>query len=201
MRVLIFWDSIAEWYYDCEKWWWPNRLKTSYWNTDRTREIWLAWICWDTAEDIIRRLEFTTKDFIEKFKEDVSFIFAVWINDSALINMTSELYNIKVFQENIEIIINMSQKFQPKNITFLWLTSVDENLTNPLIVSKTWKCYQNDRIREFNAIIKSTAKKEKCDYIDVIWLLNDDDLDDGIHPNAKWHEKIFKHVQNYLELS
>jgi hypothetical protein len=32
----------------------------------------------------------------------------------------------------------------------------------------------------------------------VFWLMENDDLEDGIHPNTKWHTKIFKRVKNYL---
>jgi len=31
MRLLIFWDSISEWYWDLENAGWTNRLKIYFW--------------------------------------------------------------------------------------------------------------------------------------------------------------------------
>ena len=200
MRVLIFWDSIAEWYYDCNRWGWANRLKTSYWNTDRSIEVWLCGISGDEIPNIIKRFDVTTKWFIEKFQDEVIFVFAVWINDSVLLKWKEELHSAEMFTKNIQKLIDLANKYNPRKIIFTWLTYVNEEFTNPLKASKTWKCYRNARIKKFNMILKKESLNYSCEFIDILNLLNNNDLDDGIHPNAQWHKKMFEYINTKLTL-
>jgi lysophospholipase L1-like esterase len=42
------------------------------------------------------------------------------------------------------------------------------------------------------------CEKENLYFIDMFDLLKKNDLEDGLHPNAKGHEKIFEKVKDYL---
>ncbi|MEA1963419.1 MAG: hypothetical protein U9M94_04270 [Patescibacteria group bacterium] len=35
-------------------------------------------------------------------------------------------------------------------------------------------------------------------FIEMFDLLNDEDLEDGLHPNSDGHEKMFKRVRDFL---
>jgi len=129
----------------------------------------------------------------------VIFLFAIWINDSVTnIDKTKNRYSKNEFKENLEKLIKKAQKFLPRKIIFLWLTNVDEKLVAPAKFSSTWKCYFNDRIKEFNSIIKEVSEKNNCNYIEIFGLLNNIDLADWLHPNSKWHQKIFEKVKGYF---
>ena len=78
MRLLIFWDSIAEWYYDFKKWGWANMLKTYLWQKNNWIDVWISGISWDEIPDILKRFDITTKAFTQKYNDKTAFIFAVW---------------------------------------------------------------------------------------------------------------------------
>jgi len=200
MRFLIFWDSITEWYYDFEKWGWANRLKTYFWKQNNNTEVWISWISGDEVLDIINRFDITTKSFVEKYSEEKSFVFAVWINDSVTnIDDTKNRNTLEEFKQNLETLIKQAKKYNPKYILFVWLTKVNEELVSPFPLSTTWKCYKNNRIKQFDAIIESLAKENNCWYIEMFDLLENKDLEDWLHPNSNWHYKIFERILDYLD--
>jgi hypothetical protein len=71
MRLLIFWTSITEWYYDMEMWWRVNRLKIDYWNQDNDIEVANLGISWDEVPDVIKRFENEVKAFTEKYNDEI----------------------------------------------------------------------------------------------------------------------------------
>lgn len=199
MRILIFWDSISEWFYDLETWWWANLLKTYFWKNTDNIEVWISAIAWDEIPDIINRLESVTYSFTHRYKEDIIFIFSIWINDT--VTNLDESFNrssIKKFKSDLDNLLKLSKKCNPINTYFLWLTQVNEDLVCPFPWSSTWKCYKNKRIKEFDDIIKMISKENSFKYIDIFSLLSKDELYDGLHPNYIWHQKIFKKVLNSL---
>ncbi len=199
MRILIFWDSIIEWYYDFDKWWWANRLKVDFWSNNLDIEIWISWISWDEVIDVINRFDIVTKSFLNKYNDDVIFIFSIWINDSVTNIDNSKFICTEIdFKGNLQKLLIMSKKYFPKDIYFVWLNNVDESLVSPFPWSTTWKCYKNSRITVFNDIIKDISKTNDVNFVDIFNLLWKDDLYDWLHPNDKWHEKIFQYVKSKL---
>lgn len=57
--------------------------------------------------------------------------------------------------------------------------------------------YTNENIRKYNDIMR-----EVCEKNDVLFLdtepLNNEDFDDGLHPNANGHKKIFDQIKTFL---
>lgn len=200
MRVLIFWDSITEWYYDLEKWGWANMLKTYFWKQNKWIEVATLWISWDEIPDILKRFEVETKAFTEKYNDETIIVFAIWINDSVTnIDESENLYSIEEFSINLDKLINLAKKYTER-IVFLWLTNVDESLVSPFPWSTTWKCYKNDRIKKFNGIIKEKVNENDLEFIDVFWAFKESDLFDWIHPNSNWHNLLFEKVKDKLEI-
>jgi len=199
MRLLIFWDSITEWYYDFENWGWANRLKIFFWKQRNDIEIWISWIAGDEIPDILARFDITTKAFTEKYNDERAFIFAVWINDSVTnIDESKNRYSYEDFEKNLEILIKKAKKYNPKFIKFIGLTNVNENLVCPFLWSTTWKCYKNDRIKKFDEIIKNVSEKNNCEYLEMFWIFEKSDLEDWLHPNSKWHKKMFEKIKDFI---
>ena len=74
------------------------------------------------------------------------------------------------------------------------LTRVEEEKTMPLPDSPD-QFYRNERIAAYDKEIKSLCKRENTPYIGVSDIVKVEDLDDGLHPNAAGHEKIFEAVK------
>ena len=58
--------------------------------------------------------------------------------------------------------------------------------------------YNNKNIKEYNALTKKIADDNNLLYIDIFNLLKEDDLDDGLHPNAQGHQKMFEQIKEQL---
>ena len=89
-------------------------------------------------------------------------------------------------------------------ITFINLTPVDEDKTNP-IPWHTNRSYNNERIENYNKELEKICQKEKIEHIDIYSkFLEKDDykilLFDGLHPNAEGHQLIFEVVKDNLKL-
>jgi lysophospholipase L1-like esterase len=199
MRLLIFWDSITEWYYDFEKWGWANMLKVYLWQKNNWIDVGILGISWDEIPDILKRFDVNTKSFTEKYNDETAFIFAVWINDSVTnIDWTKNRSSLEKFEQNLEKLILKAKKYNPKFIKFIWLTNVNEKLVSPFPWSTTWKCYTNERIKKFDEILKKVSQKNECEYLEIFWIFENSDLEDWLHPNFKWHKKIFEKVKEFI---
>lgn len=197
MRLLVFWDSITEGFWDLKKWGWVNRLRIYYWKKEINIEVVNCWIAWDTTNDILRRFS-QTKDFqIAKYQEEATIIFAIGINDSYNENEKQKV-PLDIFEKNLKDIINECRK-DPliKRILFLSCTNVDETRSAPT----SWReiYYTNKTIKEYNKAVKSCCEQNNIWYIDVFWILEKEDICDGVHPNATGHKKIYKQVKECLK--
>ena len=200
MKTLIFWDSITEWNSDILESGWATMLRIYMLKNSNNRFVNLG-IGWDDVVDLLKRFDCMTKFYIEKYNKKCSFIFAIWINDSVTnIDETKNLYSLADFEQNLEKLISKAKNYNPKNITFIWLTNVDEKLVCPFPWSSTWKCYKNNRIKKFDEVLEKTAIKNNCNYIKIFWILENSDLDDWLHPNNIWHKKMFKKILENLSL-
>lgn len=84
-----------------------------------------------------------------------------------------------------------------KNLFVLGTKKVNEKLTTPVPWNK--KCfYLNREIKEYDHVLRKLSKIHKAEYIPMFDLLNKEDLEDGLHPNSKGHEKIFERLKEIL---
>ena len=202
MRIVIFWDSISEWFWDYKKGGWVNMLKVDLW-----KKYWYGkmlmnyWIEGYTSCNIITVFQhfFDACSRMEDWKEEKSIVvIAVWINDCSIDLITKKpRVNKEYFEKNINILINKCKEEKLINkVWFIGNTNVDEKIINN---ADGWEfLFYNSDIEIYNGIVKKICNKNDIEYIDVFWLMKNDDLEDGIHPNTKWHTKIFKRVKNYL---
>lgn len=194
MNIAVLWDSITFWAYDREQGWRVERLKL-WWFQQDDLLVYNRWISWYSTQDFINddraKLLCQTKQFD-------TIIIALWSNDSRW-NSSTQQYNVSLdqFQRNLLDLFEVI-KIHTKHIIFLWLITVDETKTTP-IPRKTNLSYNNDAIKQYNQTIQDFTYHNNVDYIHLYDLLDNNDLDDGLHPNASGHQKIFEKVLDYLQ--
>ncbi|HBB04329.1 TPA: hypothetical protein DCZ39_05565 [Patescibacteria group bacterium] len=55
-----------------------------------------------------------------------------------------------------------------------------------------------EAISLYNNVLKEVAAQEKVLFIDVLDVIGDQDLEDGMHPTAEGHEKMFVRIRDVL---
>ncbi len=202
MRIVVFWDSISEWSWDYEKGGWVNRLKIDLWKKYWYNKMLMNyWVSAYTSNNIIKVFQpfFDGCSRREPWKEKEStVVIAIWINDCCIDTITNEpRVNKEQFRKNIKEIINICKSDNLiKKVVFIGNTNIDEKVVNN---DERWDfLFFNSEIKKYNEIIKENCNKNNLDFIDLFWLMEDDDLEDWLHPNTKWHEKIFDRVRNFI---
>ncbi len=191
-RICVFGASITWGAFDNEKGGWVNRLKLINFIQGNYIEIYNLGISGNTTDDLLIRIDFE----LMAIKPNV-IIFGIGNNDSLYLkSKDSNNVDLKKFKENFNELYKKSKKFT-KEVIFVGLTKVDEKKTDPI----PWnidKCYINEYIKKYNNAIKEICKENNLPFIEMFGLLNDEDLEDGLHPNAQGHEKMFHRVKDYL---
>jgi len=188
----VFGDSTAWGAWDLEKGGWVNRLWLHVAKRDKDYvEIYNLSISGGTIQTILDRFEDESK-----IREADALIFQSGGNDSYLQGRGGP-NNIpkEKFRKNVEEIIERAKKITDK-IIFIGFKNVDESRTMPV----SWKdiYYVNAELEQYGQIIEEVCENNDVLYLDIFGLLQNDDLDDGIHPNASGHQKIFEQVKSFL---
>jgi lysophospholipase L1-like esterase len=147
----------------------------------------------DTSTDVLKRF------LVEAgARRPDTIIFEIGINDSQYVGVPeSRRTPLDQFRSNVQQLIARA-KTLTSSIYFLGLTEVDEAQTTPI----SWmpgRFYRNDRIAEYDAALRETVQAEGGTLIPLDGTLALEDLDDGLHPNAAGHEKIFRAVLATIE--
>ena len=199
--ICIFGTSVTWGAWDKEKGGWVNRLKIYFFNTPNTF-IYNLGIESNTTENIITRFNneaeerFWKNSENENYKEDNICIFDVGKNDSIYIKSKDNNWvKLDKFEKNLNELIEKAKKFSSR-IVFIGPAKIDELETIPW--EETGESYCNENIEKYNLVIKSVCQKNKIHFISMINLLKKQDLSDGLHPNEKGHQKIFKKVKDFL---
>jgi len=193
IRVCVFGDSIAWGACDYEKGGWAERLKSYYLkNTDEV-EIYNLSVSDEKTESLLKRFEAEAKT-----RRPDRIIFAVGLNDSRYAqNEENPDVSPEKFERNLFELTAAARRFTDK-VVFLGLTGVDESKTK----QTPWHeriYFSNANIEKYDAMIKNFCEKEKLEYVGIKAAVEIDDLEDGLHPNSRGHEKIFKTVLNALD--
>ena len=76
------------------------------------------------------------------------------------------------------------------------LKNSDESKTMPVPWIDFY--YTNENIKKYGEIMKDVCQKNNILFLDLDPLDNED-FDDGLHPNSIGHEKIFVKVRDFLK--
>ncbi len=174
---LIFGDSIVYGLYDKEFGGWVNRVRIKLEQRAKNNFIMNLGIPGQTSNDILNILELEIKNRYNT-NDRFNLIFSFGIKDSLLLN--KDVNYLKKFEDNLSKIINISKNYT-NNIYFLGLLRPDINIRNEYILTN---------VEKIDNCIKNICEKKGIYYININAILTTNDLDDGLHPNSKGHQKI-----------
>lgn len=175
---------------------WADRL-TNYLEKNNAEEmvIYNLGIPGDTTDGLLKRF---------KIENEVRFpdviIITIGINDSKYINDISvPLVSLEKFENNLLEIIKQARKFT-QEIIFTGLTKVDESKSMPVFFDgeNTNTFFVQKNISIYDSKIKEICERNDLPFIEMLDLLGNNDLEDGLHPNSKGHEKMFLRVKDFL---
>ncbi len=193
MNTCIFGDSITWGAHDFEKGGWVERLKSHCLENHNGVDVYNLGISGNTTEDMLKRLESEART-----REPKVIIFAVGINDSLYIG-TKENHKVDLdkFKDNLSKLAGIAKTITD-TISFVGLTRVDESKTMSRTHGIPERYYENKSIDEYDSIIREFCKQNNLDYIDMREVIGTGDLEDGLHPNSKGHEKMFKAISEVI---
>jgi lysophospholipase L1-like esterase len=191
VHICVFGASITWGAYDAEKGGWAERLKIYFFSQENNKyaEIYNLGVSDATTDDLLKRFDIEC----EARRMNVA-IFSIGNNDSQCVkSLNSNRTSIDEFRKNLEKLCEKALKFTDK-IIFAGLTGVDETKTQP-IYWNTDISYSNENIGKYDMEIEKFCQEKKLKYINLKGILEDGDWEDGLHPNAKGHEKIFEKIK------
>jgi len=176
---------------------WAGRLKKDFESKETHHILYNLGIPGDSTTGLVKRIETEIKARAKYYwpGDKHITIIGIGINDTRAIDNPKNVQTKKSkFKSNIFKIIKFAKKLTDK-VIILGLTNVNESLTNPF--DNTY--FINSRIKEYNAIIKEQAKKQNVVFIDMFNLLNKKNLTDGLHPNTKGYDKMYKLIKKEIK--
>jgi lysophospholipase L1-like esterase len=183
---LVFGDSIVMGYND-HKGGWVERFKEMVY----PNPVYNLGVDGDCAKDVARRIVDESHRRL-KSGDSANIILAVGLNDSK--EKLSE--GSDKFDELLDLAESIIDK---KNITVVGLTPVDDNKTNPVVWDRNIN-YYDKRVVRLDDDIKKICDDRDVAYIGIHDRLTVADLDDGLHPNASGHNKIFDAISEAEDL-
>lgn len=191
-RICIFGNSIVRGGIDHEGGGWVGRLRKYVESNDPDVRIYNLGISGDNIDGLLKRFDVET----EARKPEI-IIFGIGANDSSYRQSLGSRYvPLDKFKKILEVLKEKADKFV-KKIMFVGLTKVDESKTIP-IPWNTDVSYKNKDVKEYDQAIKDFCEKNNLPFIEMLDLLDNDDLADGLHPNSVGHEKMFQRVKDFL---
>lgn len=196
-KIVIFGDSLVQGALDLEKGGWANRLKIFFWQENiKNSGIYYEGINvinfgigGDTVADVLDRFDCE----INAVREEVDkIIFAVGINDAGFRN-NKKVNNKKNFEKEFQLLINKGIKKVgvAEDISVVCITNVSA------VALDGW--FDENRLIEFDNIIKDIVNNTGCNLIPMHGILTESDFcDDGLHPNAQGHKKMFERIKDFL---
>lgn len=148
----------------------------------------------DTTKDVLKRIE------VEAVARKPSIIvIAIGANDSLYRETENNPETpLEEYVENVQKLITTARKYVER-ILIVGLVKGSDKWTTPLIQSTTGKSYTKERTRRYDRVLKELAEKNMIPFADVNDKLGDEDFDDGLHPNAVGHTKMFAVISRELD--
>ncbi len=193
--ICIFGDSITWGASDPEKGGWAQRLKSHLETHGHEDGFYLypLGIPGDTSETLLDR--FLTE---ARVRRPDTIVFAIGVNDAQYIGTRDNpKVSLTVFRKNLLELIKQAKTLHSA-IVFVGLTCVDEAKTLPVPWSGGQFFFENALIQKYDQILQDLSAEHELPYIPVFDLLKKSDFEDGLHPNAQGHEKIFNQILKFF---
>ncbi|XLQ20228.1 MAG: SGNH/GDSL hydrolase family protein [Candidatus Moraniibacteriota bacterium] len=191
-RICVFGSSIGYGHNDSECGGWCDRLKLYFFSSNKDVSVYNLSISGDMSKDVVDRF-----DVEYKARRPEVVLIAIGINDSTFDeNINRCRISLKDTEKNIKQLVSMT-KLGGSKIVLVGLTSVTEKLVMPV----SWALnlsYSNENIKKYDSVIKGVAKDNNVPYCYMYDLLQDEDFDDGLHPNTDGHRKMFERIRDFL---
>lgn len=195
MDIAVWGDSITYGSCDQEALGWTGRLRKSIDAATDFGAVYNRGVCGDTSEGLERRFETELSGIV--FPPDI-IAFAIGMNDAATRGEErAPLVSIHDYQRIVRDLVAKAKTAAP-TVLIIGITNVDESRTTPLAASATGKSFWNESIRTYNDVLKQEAESAHVPFIDVFGILEDADLADGLHPNARGYDKMFEVLAPYF---
>ncbi len=192
-RICVFGSSIGHGRNDDEAGGWCDRLKVYYFGKHSDISVYNLSVSGAMSRDVIARFDI---EYSARRSEIV--LIAIGINDSTFDKNTNDnRVSLSDTKKNIEQLISLVKK-DDNTIVLIGLTSVMENLVSPVPWASNLS-YSNEDIQKYDNTIKEIAKNNNVPYCYMYDLLQEENLDDGLHPNAQGHQKMFERIKDFLE--
>ena len=190
--ICLFGDSITWGAWDPEKGGWSTRLRSYFETNNYEVELYNCGISGDTTDGLLKRFDVECAA-----REPQVIVFAIGINDSLYINSKDNPRTpLDKFQNNINVLLEKAKKYTDK-VVCLGLTKVDDSKTAPCPWKPT-KFYTDENVKKYDAKIKEVCQDAEVLFLKIHDLLENSDLEDGLHPNSQGHEKMFLRVKDFL---
>jgi lysophospholipase L1-like esterase len=190
-KICVLGASIVQGHWDLEKGGWVNRFDLCLAKKAQKFGVFNLGISGDTSTKLLSRMENELA-----VRRTATIIVSVGTNDAGIENGEHRT-DLKTFRENLERILDISRKFTSE-VVFLGALSVNEKFSTPV----SWRnnlYYYNRELKEYDLVVKEFCQEKNVVFLPMQEVLNDNDLPDGVHPNAAGHEKIFQRVKACLE--
>jgi acyl-CoA thioesterase I len=207
MRILIFGDSIAQGFFDGQGGW-AERLRRDY---DRRAlenlaehdwdELFNLGVSGDTVASLINRLE--PESIARRWhKNPQALVIAIGINDT-MYTAHHKASNVEQFGDEVKKLLSIAGELS-QHVLFVGMTPVNDAQCNPWQYSETGKSYRSARIWEFEQELRRVCAEQAVPCVEIFEAFtkeskNQELLADGLHPNDKGHELIYKLVAPELE--
>ena len=191
--INVFGDSITWGASDNEIGGWANRLRNHLAERpDDFFQVYNLGIGGNNSDMLLKR--FVAEN---EARNPDTIIIAIGINDSRYEGSRENPFvPLERFESNLEEIIKQSRKFT-EEIIFVGLTRVDEERVSPTPWNPSIH-FDNKNISIYNEKAKEVCEKNNLLFIEMMDLIEDSELEDGLHPDARGHEKMFLRVRDFL---
>ena len=190
--ICIFGDSTSWGAWDLERGGWAGRLWHFVAKRDEDYvEVYNLGIAGGTTKTILKRFE----NEADARKAD-ALIFQTGGNDASRNGGAEDcVVPIEQFRANLEEIIARA-KLITDRILFVDLKNCDESRTLPVSWGEYY--YRNADMEQYNQVMEEVCREQGVLFLGLDPLENSD-FDDGLHPNADGHEKIYVQIKDFLE--
>lgn len=207
MRIVVFGDNVTHGHWDSAGGW-VQRLRTNYDKQTIAKldkvtlypDIYNLGVAGATAEGLVKRLSIEMQ--ARSGPEAPVIVVAIGINDT-MIYKGVETNTTEMFEGELQQILAAATQYTDK-LLFVGMHSVDETVCNPWKYSPEDVCFKNDRILQFEQILREFCKKSQKPIVKVFEQFQGKRIDenllaDGLHPNEAGHQLIAERVKPELD--